>query len=86
MRKAFGILLVLIGIAIIPLGIAGFVWLEGMACAFGSISGPCPPPDLASPEALVLVWIPAAVGVLLIALGRRLFRGRKETSATDRPS
>ena len=86
MRKAFGILLILIGIAIIPLSIAGFIWLDGMACAFGTASGSCPPPDFTSPESLMLVWFPSALGVLLIALSLWFLRKRKATPATDRVS
>ena len=86
MRKAVGILLILIGIAIIPLSIAGFIWLDGMACAFGAASGSCPPPDFTSPESLMLVWFPSALGVLLIALSLWFLRKRKATPATDRVS
>ncbi len=75
MRKAFGALIMLTGAAIIPASFFGFVWLLGMACAFGSTSGSCPPADFASGEALTVFWLPSAVGILLIILGRRIFRG-----------
>ncbi|MGX0976433.1 hypothetical protein ACSSVY_002149 [Roseovarius sp. MBR-51] len=72
--------LILRGAAVLALlawGI-GYVWISGLACAFGSLSGTCSIPmpwSLRGEDLMILVLMPGAVVAALIGLaylsGRR---------------
>ncbi len=72
MDKLVGLLMILAGVALPILGFVALAWLSGLACAFGTGAGQCPPMDMLSLEAVALFWAPLVSGVLIVIAGWRM--------------
>ena len=58
-------------IALVLWGI-GYLWISGLACAFGSLNGDCrtkPPWELQGEDLMLMVMIPGLITVILFGLG-----------------
>ncbi|WP_254700168.1 methionine synthase [Roseovarius sp. EC-SD190] len=64
--------------------IAGYIWISGLACAFGSPNGRCvfPMPwDMRGEDLMILVLFPAALVATLLVLAR--ISGRRSQNSDN---